>query len=100
MMSTLAGSLFLLLAATSPADAAFKIEAMKHDIQQITASNFDGVIGKFRDSAVSSLWFFKGDNSADEKFLDEYNSLAKELKGMMKVCAIDCNDWPQFCTKN
>ena len=47
------------------------IQAMRHDIQQIQASTFDGIIGKFRDSAVSSLWFFKEDNSADQKFLDE-----------------------------
>merc|ERR1719335_1600370 len=80
--------------------SAFKIEAMKHDVQQINAANFDGVIGKFREGSVSSLWFFKSDNAADEKFLDEYNSLAKEFKGMMKVCAIDCNDNAKFCEKN
>jgi len=78
---------------------AFKIEAMQHDIQQITQSNFDGVIGKFRDNSVAGLWFFKDDNSEDKKFLDEYNKVAKELKGMAKVTAINCNDWPGFCTK-
>jgi len=79
---------------------AFKIEAMQHDIQQITQSNFDGVIGKFRDSAISSLWFFKDDNKADQQFLEEYNKVAGELKGMAKVTAINCNDWPIFCKKN
>merc|ERR1719473_1703195 len=100
MMSTLAGSLFLLALVASPAEAAVKIEPMKHDIQQITATNFDGVIGKFRDSSVSSLWFFKSDNKEDQTFLDTYNSVASDLKGMAKVCAIDCGDWPQFCEKN
>jgi len=76
------------------------IQAMKHDIQLITARNFDGVIGKFRDSAVSALWFFKDDNKQDEAFLDAYNAVAGELKGMAKVCAISCNDWPDFCKKN
>jgi len=76
-----------------------EIDAMKHDIQQITMSNFDGVISKFRDSALSSLWFFKDDNAADVTFLDEYNKVAGDLKGMAKICAISCSDYPVFCDK-
>merc|ERR1712060_899262 len=79
--------------------ASVVIDAMKHDVQQITMTNFDGVISKFRDSAVSSLWFFKGDNKADVSFLEEYNKVAGDLKGMAKVCAISCTDWPVFCDK-
>jgi len=73
---------------------------MKHDIQGITASNFDGIIGKFRESSVSSLWFYKDDNKADKALLDEYNSVASELKGMSKVCAINCNEYAVFCKNN
>jgi len=80
--------------------SAFKIEAMKHDVQGINAGNFDGIIGKFREGSVAALWFFKGDNAEDEKFLEEYNSLAKEFKGMMKITAMDCNDNAKFCEKN
>merc|ERR1719188_1877020 len=75
------------------------IDAMKHDIQQISQTNFDGVIGKFRDSSVSSLWFFHEDSKSDEKFLDEYNKVAADLKGMAKVCAISCSARPGFCKK-
>jgi len=75
------------------------IEAMKHDIQLITATNFDGVIGKFRDSAVSSLWFFNDDSKEDAAFLDDYNKVATDLKGMAKICAISCTDFPLFCKK-
>jgi len=57
------------------------------------------VIGKFRDSSVAGLWFYKDDNAEDKKFLDDYNKVAKEMKGMAKVTAINCNDWPGFCTK-
>mmetsp|Transcript_40217 Transcript_40217/g.90223 ORF Transcript_40217/g.90223 Transcript_40217/m.90223 type:complete len:426 (-) Transcript_40217:134-1411(-) len=88
------------LAVATRVGQAFKIEAMEHDIQQVTATNFDGVIGKFRDSAVSALWFFHTDSAADKKFLDPYNQIAKDLKGMAKVCAISCTDWPAFCEKN
>jgi len=79
---------------------AVKIDAMKHDIQQVTSSNFDSVISKFRDSSVSSLWYFHDDNAEDIKFLDEYNKVASELKGMAKVCAISCTEWPVFCQRN
>jgi len=89
-----------LLLLVGVASAGFKIEAMQHDIQQLTEKNFDGIIGKFRDFSAASLWFFKDDNAADKTFLDEYNKVAKELKGMAKVTAINCNDWPKFCTKN
>jgi hypothetical protein len=79
--------------------AKVEIKAMKHDIQLITATNFDGVISKFRDSAVSSLWFFKDDSKADESFLDAYDKVAADLKGMVKVCAVSCSDFPVFCEK-
>jgi len=77
-----------------------KIEAMQHDIQQITPQNFDGVISKFRDSAVSAVWYFEEDNKADQAFFDEYNKLAGDMKGMMKVTAVSCSDSKPFCTKN
>merc|ERR1719326_2793062 len=98
-MMRVVGTAALVAFAGRGADAV-KIEAMKHDIQQINQANFDGIIGKFREGSVSSLWFFKPDNADDEKFLDEYNNLAKEFKGMMKVCAMDCNDNAKFCEKN
>jgi hypothetical protein len=79
--------------------AKVEIQAMKHDIQQITMGNFDGVISKFRDSAVSSVWFFKDDNKEDVAFLDEYNKVAGDLKGMAKICALSCTDFPGFCDK-
>jgi thioredoxin-like negative regulator of GroEL len=73
---------------------------MEHDIQQITEKNFDGIIGKFRADSIAALWFFKDDNSDDKKFLDEYNKVAKEMKGMAKITAINCNQNAKFCSKN
>lgn len=91
MQRVLAGVLF-----SAHSGWGVKIEAMQHDIQQITQPNFDIVIAKFRDSSVSSLWFFR-DTPEDNKFLDVYNDVAKDLKGMAKVVAISCDDWPVFC---
>mmetsp|Transcript_65432 Transcript_65432/g.147527 ORF Transcript_65432/g.147527 Transcript_65432/m.147527 type:complete len:418 (-) Transcript_65432:104-1357(-) len=79
--------------------AKVEIQAMKHDIQGITASNFDGIISKFRDSAVSSVWFYKEDSKKDQDFLEEYNKVASDMKGMAKICAISCTDWSVFCDK-
>lgn len=76
-----------------------KIEAMTHDIQTITAMNFDGVIGKFRDSNVNSLWFYNEENAKDVAFLDTYNKVATRLKDMVKVCAISCTEFSVFCKK-
>lgn len=75
------------------------IDAMKHNTQQITQSNFDGVISKFRDSTVASLWFYKEDNKADQSFFAEYEKFATDLKGMVKTAALSCTDWPAFCEK-
>eukprot|EP00929_Paragymnodinium_shiwhaense_P053360 TRINITY_DN266_c0_g1_i1.p1 TRINITY_DN266_c0_g1~~TRINITY_DN266_c0_g1_i1.p1 ORF type:complete len:447 (+),score=185.16 TRINITY_DN266_c0_g1_i1:75-1343(+) len=81
------------------AEAKVKIEAMEHDIQQITAQNFDGVVSKFRDSAVSAVWYFNDDNAADTKLLDEYNKVAGDLKGMCKITALSCTEFGKFCEK-
>lgn len=91
----------LLSALATPSLTAAKlvIEAMEHDIMQIQASTFDGIISKFRDSSIASLWFFNDDNKEDEKFLDEYNKVAGEMKGMAKVCAISCKEYSVFCEK-
>merc|ERR1719311_1816587 len=91
-------SLLVFLAAARAAHGELEIEAMKHDIQKISPMNFDGIIGKFRDSAVSSLWFYK-DTKEDAKFLDLYNDVAKDLKGMAKICAISCDENEAFCSK-
>ena len=47
---------FLLSALAAPTTAKVVIEAMEHDIMQIQASTFDGIISKFRDSSVSSAF--------------------------------------------
>merc|ERR1719223_16602 len=76
-----------------------KLDAMKHDIHGITAGNFDGVISKFRDIAVASCWFYKEDSKADANLLDEYNQAAATLKGMAKITALSCSEFPVFCKK-
>merc|ERR1719436_668870 len=75
------------------------IDAMKHNTQQITQANFDGVVSKFRDSTVSAVWFFKDDSTADQAFFPEFEKVATDLKGMVKTVALSCSDFPGFCDK-
>jgi hypothetical protein len=90
----------LVLTLTARYACAFTIEAMQHDIQPITEKNFDGVIGKFRADSIAAIWYYNDDNKEDEKFLNEYNNVAKELKGMAKVTAMNCKTNKKFCDKN
>ena len=76
------------------------IQAMKHDIQEITPMKFDTVIGKLRDGSVGVLWFFKPRSEGDKEFLDKYNEIAKDLKGQVRVVAMNCIEHKEFCAKN
>jgi hypothetical protein len=62
----------------SLAQGLIEIRAMDHDVQEVTAKNFDSVIGKFRDSQVASIFFFKPSDA--EKDFITYNEVGKELK--------------------
>eukprot|EP00397_Hematodinium_sp_SG-2012_P039187 GEMP01042750.1.p1 GENE.GEMP01042750.1~~GEMP01042750.1.p1 ORF type:complete len:410 (+),score=86.24 GEMP01042750.1:42-1271(+) len=89
-----------ILALLGTACAEIVIDAMKHDVQEITKLNFDSVIGKFRDSSVSSVILF--DENTDDEMFTKYNTAAGALKGMVKVAALDCSkgaDASAFCQK-
>jgi hypothetical protein len=84
--------LFFLVAV---AFAKIEIRAMDHDVQEVTGRNFDSVISKFLDSNVASVFFFKTGDSESE--FTTYNEVAKELKGMAKVTAVNCESSAPFC---
>lgn len=68
-----------------------EIDAMKHDIQQITSMTFDKTISTSRPLTVSLTWYFK-QTKADADFLDVYNEVAQNAKRMYRVTAVDCDD--------
>lgn len=78
-------------AACVEADSGELINAMKHDIQQVHALNFDTVLDTVKHLTVASVWYFKSSNKADREFLDTYNSLASQNKKMLKILAFDCD---------
>jgi len=50
---------------------------MDHDVQEVTARNFDSVVSKFLESSAAACLFFKpSDAEAD---FTMYNEVAKEL---------------------
>lgn len=63
---------------------------MKHDIQQVTGGNFDCGIPKFRNSSVSSWWYFHDHNAEDIKLFQEYSEVPSEVKGgeVGEVCTV------------
>ncbi|KAH8740976.1 hypothetical protein FG386_002522 [Cryptosporidium ryanae] len=78
----------------------FILDPLQYDIQILKENNFDAIISKNRKNYVSSVYFYASDNVEDTKQLKGwYNDAARELKGMVKICAIDCTRFKIFCDK-
>lgn len=76
------------------------LDPLQHDVQILTAPNFEGLLSKYRKSGVTSVFFYNGDDKvAVSELLGWYNDAARELKGMAKVAAINCKEFKQFCSK-
>lgn len=67
-----------------------EIDAMKHDIQQVYAKNFDSVIGASLPLTVSAVLYFKSSNRGDAAAIDVLDEVAKKTKRMLKIAAMDC----------
>ncbi|CAD7966931.1 unnamed protein product [Amoebophrya sp. A120] len=76
-----------------------EIDAMKHDIQEVYARNFDAVIGTSLPLTVSSVLYFKSSNKGDAAFLEKYNEVAKKTKKMLKIAAMDCDEAAKHCER-
>lgn len=76
------------------------IDPMEHEIFIVTGQNFDRTVSKFRTDHVASVLYY--DDSPESKRLIDgiYNDIAKDLKGMVKVAALSCLEWPIFCKDN
>ncbi|KAH8581795.1 PDI like thioredoxin domain containing [Cryptosporidium sp. chipmunk genotype I] len=76
------------------------LDPLQHDIQILTAPNFESLLSKYRKSGATSVFFYNGDDKASvNELLGWYNDAARELKGMAKVAAINCKEFKQFCSK-
>jgi len=75
----------------------FEIEGMRHAIQKVMPSNFDGIIKSHIAHGVGFVWYYHKDAKVDADFLSEYNLLAEDLRGMVKITALDCDEFPKKC---
>lgn len=75
------------------------IDAMKHDIRVIKSNDFNKHIGAKRDGQIHVLWF-NGQTAADESYLDTFNGVANEFKGIVDFHAVDCDADQKFCADN
>ncbi|OII71750.1 uncharacterized protein cubi_00557 [Cryptosporidium ubiquitum] len=75
------------------------LDPLQHDIQILTAPNFESLLSKYRINGVTSVFFYEDDKSTLNELLGWYNEAAKELKGMAKVAAINCKEFKDFCNK-
>lgn len=75
------------------------INAMRHDILLVTGKTFHPLIERQRDNlGVTVLLHFSSSVAEHKKYIDSvYNEAAKELKGMIRFTAVDCNEWIMFC---
>lgn len=76
------------------------VKPMEHDIITITPQNFDGAIRKNRDVGVSAILFYKKNNEAKTMINGWYNEVAKDLKGMVKIGAVNCDEFPVLCKEH
>lgn len=76
------------------------IDPMTHDVFLVTPSTFHDLISKYRNSnAVSMLLHFDSNKPNQKDFIDNiYNKVANDMKGMVRLGAIDCAKWKAFCT--
>ncbi len=89
LLSTLVG--------TALAAKLLTINPMKHSVAPVTRSDFDAVISKFRDRQVSVVFYYKPSDEASAKYFEPFNTVAEELRGMFKFCAVNCDDQAKLC---
>eukprot|EP01055_Gregarina_sp_Pseudo9_P001022 Gregarina_sp_Pseudo_9__1021@NODE_165_length_3881_cov_45_211869_g152_i0_p2_GENE_NODE_165_length_3881_cov_45_211869_g152_i0NODE_165_length_3881_cov_45_211869_g152_i0_p2_ORF_typecomplete_len438_score101_52Thioredoxin_6/PF13848_6/0_59Thioredoxin_6/PF13848_6/3_2e10Thioredoxin/PF00085_20/3e05Thioredoxin/PF00085_20/0_012Thioredoxin/PF00085_20/4_9e02HyaE/PF07449_11/3_8e03HyaE/PF07449_11/0_0022HyaE/PF07449_11/1_3e02_NODE_165_length_3881_cov_45_211869_g152_i024363749 len=107
-MKLLFGGALLFLAAAAkprtttpkpqPVDPSY-VSPLKHDISIVTARNFELSISKSRDRFPAALMFYRKTPAAKEFIDTVWDAVAKELKGMIKVGAVDCQENLQFCAQ-
>eukprot|EP00918_Siedleckia_nematoides_P100278 GHVU01219211.1.p1 GENE.GHVU01219211.1~~GHVU01219211.1.p1 ORF type:complete len:217 (-),score=26.95 GHVU01219211.1:575-1225(-) len=74
------------------------IDPMEHEISVITGDTFTKAISQFRATQVSAVLFYTNNDASKKLINGDYNKLALELKGMVKVSAIYCGEWMATCT--
>ncbi|CAD2103475.1 hypothetical protein YYG_01670 [Plasmodium vinckei petteri] len=73
------------------------LESIKHNLQIVNNHNFNTVINKFRNEKVFFILFFKNSNKDIKNVIKNYDAVAEKFKGIMTLCAIDCDENSRLC---
>ncbi|PFH31916.1 putative thioredoxin [Besnoitia besnoiti] len=88
----------LSFAETLAMSAKIRIDPMTHDVSLVSQQNWDGKVLKFRDTQVFAVLFYKDDCAECKTLIDgEFNVLAKKMKGMVGVLAVNCGENAKLC---
>eukprot|EP00922_Rhytidocystis_sp_ex-Travisia-forbesii_P019733 GHVS01029150.1.p1 GENE.GHVS01029150.1~~GHVS01029150.1.p1 ORF type:complete len:465 (-),score=67.09 GHVS01029150.1:250-1644(-) len=87
-------------AAAGPRTDAALLDSMFHDITLLTPQNFDSQVTKKRTSQVNAVMFYKKNDESRQVLHGVYNQLAKDVKGMVTVGAVDCDEYPMLCEQH
>lgn len=67
-----------------------KIDSMTHNIQPVTAVNYEKVVQPALSLTVTPIWYYKGSSQADAAFLPIYDKVATLFKKKLRILAMNC----------
>jgi len=70
-------------------------------VRRITQLNFDKTISKIRltTNQVSVVLFYKNEDGLTKQFIQEYDDLTNEYRGVFNLGACDCVEDSSVCEK-
>jgi len=69
------------------------------EVISLSPKNFDDQINKYRNKQVSVLAFFKSSDDKSVDFASEYSQLAADMKGILRITSVDCDEYAALCEK-
>jgi len=89
--------LIVLACALIEAASAKSFFGEKTEVVSLSKLNFNNVIKKNRDDHVSIVMFYSPHDGNSKKAGPEYEKLASDIKGIVRLGAVDCNEHADLC---
>eukprot|EP00743_Colponemidia_sp_Colp-15_P000346 GILK01000398.1.p1 GENE.GILK01000398.1~~GILK01000398.1.p1 ORF type:complete len:414 (-),score=76.69 GILK01000398.1:208-1449(-) len=74
-------------------------DPLKSEVKILNSGNYDALIKRNRDVVTSIVQFHLPGDRACKNFAAEYIKLAADMKGIVRVGAVDCEKEPALCEK-
>eukprot|EP01053_Blabericola_migrator_P002448 Blabericola_migrator_1__2447@NODE_168_length_12126_cov_91_620864_g146_i0_p4_GENE_NODE_168_length_12126_cov_91_620864_g146_i0NODE_168_length_12126_cov_91_620864_g146_i0_p4_ORF_typecomplete_len442_score85_48Thioredoxin_6/PF13848_6/0_069Thioredoxin_6/PF13848_6/1_4e09Thioredoxin/PF00085_20/0_0002Thioredoxin/PF00085_20/0_036Thioredoxin/PF00085_20/7_6e02HyaE/PF07449_11/5e05HyaE/PF07449_11/4_5e03HyaE/PF07449_11/8_6e03_NODE_168_length_12126_cov_91_620864_g146_i069478272 len=75
------------------------VSPLKHDISIVTTKNFELSISKMRDRTPAVVLYYQKSPETKDFIETFWDPVAKDLKGMVKIGAADCDENHSLCTQ-